>query len=63
MRTAFINALCEAAAADPRVWLVNGDLGYSVLETFARRFPGRYLNAGVAEQNMTGVAAGLAGRS
>lgn len=60
MRTAFVEALGEAAAADPRVFLVCGDLGYSVLEPFAARMPGRYLNAGVAEQNMTGIAAGLA---
>ncbi len=60
MRTAFIETLVEVAAAEERVWLINGDLGYSVLERFAERFPERYLNAGVAEQNMTGVAAGLA---
>jgi transketolase len=60
MRTAFIETLCEVAARDERVWLVCGDLGYSVLEPFAERFPRRYLNVGVAEQNMTGVAAGLA---
>jgi transketolase len=60
MRTAFVEALCQAAEADPRVWLITGDLGYSVLERFSDRFPTRYLNAGVAEQNMVGVAAGLA---
>jgi transketolase len=60
VRTAFIDTLCEVAADDERVWLVCGDLGYSVLERFATRFPGRFLNAGVAEQNMIGVAAGLA---
>jgi transketolase len=60
MRTTFIETLLEVAARDERVWLLNGDLGYSVLERFAERFPGRYLNAGVAEQNMTGIAAGLA---
>lgn len=37
-----------------------GDLGYSVVELFANEFPDRFLNAGVAEQNMTGMAAGLA---
>jgi transketolase len=42
------------------VFLVVGDLGFGVTEPFAKRFPARYLNAGVAEQNMTGVAAGLA---
>lgn len=60
MRTAFIEELCTLAEADDRIWLICGDLGYSVLEAFADRFPKRYLNAGVAEQNMTGVAAGLA---
>jgi transketolase len=60
VRTAFISQLCNLAEADERIYLVCGDLGYSVLEAFADRFPGRYLNAGVAEQNMTGIAAGLA---
>ncbi len=60
MRTAFIQELCALAEQDERIWLVCGDLGYSVLEAFADRFPNRYLNAGVAEQNMTGIAAGLA---
>jgi transketolase len=60
MRTAFIERLCELAEEDERIWLVCGDLGYSVLEAFSDRFPKRYLNAGVAEQNMTGIAAGLA---
>ena len=39
---------------------MSGDLGFSVLERFSDRFPERYLNAGVAQQNMTGLAAGLA---
>ncbi len=60
MRTRFIQALTAAATEDERIWLVNGDLGFSVLEAFRDRFPARYVNAGVAEQNMTGVAAGLA---
>jgi transketolase len=60
VRTAFINQLCALAERDERIWLLCGDLGYSVIETFADRFPSRYLNAGVAEQNMTGLAAGLA---
>jgi transketolase len=60
MRTAFIAELLECAEQDPSIWLVTGDLGYSVLEPFAERFPDRYVNAGVAEQNMVGVAAGLA---
>ncbi len=60
MRTAFIQELCKLAAENDQIWLVCGDLGYSVLEAFADRFPKQYLNAGVAEQNMTGIAAGLA---
>jgi transketolase len=42
------------------VWLLTGDLGYSVLEPFAEEFPSRFVNTGVAEQNMIGVATGLA---
>lgn len=60
MRTAFIQQLVVEARRNPRLFLVVGDLGYSVVEPFAAEFPDRYLNAGVAEQNMTGVAAGLA---
>jgi transketolase len=60
MRTAFIETLCELAAVEERIWLLTGDLGFSVLEKFADRFPDRYVNVGVAEQNMSGVAAGLA---
>lgn len=60
MRGAFFRALLELAARDDQVHLVVGDLGFGVTETFARRFPDRFLNAGVAEQNMTGIAAGMA---
>lgn len=60
MRTAFVKQLCTLADQDERIWLLCGDLGYNVLDVFANRFPARYLNAGVAEQNMTGMAAGLA---
>ena len=60
MRTAFITELILQARVNPKVFLVVGDLGFSVIEPFAAEFPDRYLNAGVAEQNMTTVAAGLA---
>ncbi|MCG2586639.1 transketolase family protein [Massilia sp. TS11] len=60
MRNAFIDELVALAAAHPQIALVVGDLGYSVIEPFADRFPDRFWNAGVAEQNMTGLAAGLA---
>ena len=60
MRTSFIETLCALANEDERIWLLTGDLGYSVLEPYARAFPNRYVNIGVAEQNMAGIAAGLA---
>lgn len=60
MRTAFIEQLLVEARRNPRIFLVVGDLGYSVIEPFQAEFPDRFLNAGVAEQNMTGLAAGLA---
>lgn len=60
MRTAFINQLLEEARHNERVFLIVGDLGYNVVEPFAREFPDRFLNAGIAEQNMAGIAAGLA---
>src|SRR5438093_7902351 len=60
MRNAFATALVRAARADERVVLLTGDHGYSLFDEFRRECPGQYLNAGVAEQNMVGVAAGLA---
>lgn len=60
MRNTFVDELTRLAEEDDRIWLICGDLGYSVLERFAEKFPDRFLNAGVAEQNMTGMAAGIA---
>lgn len=60
MRNAFFDTLYELASKDPRINLIVGDLGYSVVEKFAEHLPGQFLNAGVAEQNMTGIAAGMA---
>lgn len=60
MRAAFVNTLVEVATRDPRVLLLTGDLGYMALEPFSDRFPGRFFNVGVAEQNMVGLATGLA---
>jgi transketolase len=60
MRTAFIQQLVKEAASNDKIFLLVGDLGYSVVEPFAEKFPDRFLNVGIAEQNMTGVAAGLA---
>jgi transketolase len=60
MRTAFIEALTERAAEDSRIMLLVADLGFGVVTEFAKRFPKQFLNVGVAEQNMAGVATGLA---
>jgi transketolase len=60
MRNAFIDELVSFATTNDRVALIVGDLGYSVIEPFADRFPERFINAGVAEQNMMGLAAGMA---
>lgn len=60
MRTAAVERISELAENDPRIFLITADLGFGVLTEFAGRFPDQYLNVGVAEQNMTGVATGMA---
>jgi transketolase len=60
LRTSFIKTLYEIAGRDPRVTLIVGDLGFGVVTDFARRYPNQFINAGVSEQNMTGLAAGMA---
>ena len=60
MRTAFIETLTQIAEKDPRIMLLVGDLGFGVVTEFAKRFPDQFVNVGVAEQNMAGIATGLA---
>lgn len=60
MRDHFIACLAGIAGKDPRVILVTGDLGFKVFDDYSKAHPRQFLNAGVAEQNMTGLAAGLA---
>jgi transketolase len=60
MRNAFFDELVKLAHRHDNIALVTGDLGYGVIEPFANTFPDRFINAGVAEQNMTGLAAGMA---
>lgn len=59
MRTTFITTLQQLAHQDHSIFLLCADLGYSVVEPFAEAFPDRYLNVGIAEQNMMGLATGL----
>lgn len=60
MRTSFINQLIKEAEKNSKIFLLVGDLGFSVVEPYAEKFPHQFLNVGIAEQNMTGVACGLA---
>ena len=60
MRAAFSDTLVRLAKADPRVLLLTGDHGYTLFDDFRRECPAQYINAGIAEQNMVGMAAGLA---
>ena len=60
MRRSFSSTLAEIAATDDRIVLLTGDLGYMALEPFAETFPDRFVNVGVAEQNMVAMATGLA---
>lgn len=60
MRDTFVRTLVECAKKDKNIELVTGDLGFGVLKPFWEQCPDQFTNAGIAEQNMTGVAAGMA---
>lgn len=60
MRDAFVRTLLELAKNDKNIELVTGDLGFGVLKPFWEQCPDQFTNAGIAEQNMTSVAAGMA---
>ena len=60
MRNAFAATLTELATADERVVLLSGDIGNRLFDPYKQACPGRFLNCGVAEANMTGMAAGMA---
>ena len=58
-RKSFIDFLLKVAEHDKRVMLIIGDVGFRYIESFKDKFPNQFLNAGAAEQNMMGMAAGL----
>lgn len=60
MRNAFINTILDACAGRDDIFIISGDAGLGVFDTFKDRHPDRFLNLGAAEQNMIGFAAGLA---
>lgn len=60
MRDTFVKTLCDISEKRDDIYLISGDLGFGVLAPYISSFPNRFINAGIAEQNMTGVAAGIA---
>ena len=60
MRNTFVKTLVELAKNDKKIEIVTGDLGFGVLKPFWEQCPDQFTNAGIAEQNMTSVAAGMA---
>ena len=60
MRSLFNRILLEIAEKNDRIYMILADIGYGEIEGFAQKFPDRFFNVGVAEQNMTGVACGVA---
>jgi transketolase len=60
MRRAFLDTLTELVVADPTVMLLTADTGFHVFDQFRQRFPGNFLNVGISEAAMIGMAAGLA---
>ena len=60
MRDTFVRTLVELAKEDKNIELLTGDLGFGVLQPFWEKCPDQFTNAGIAEQNMTSVAAGMA---
>ena len=60
MRDAFVETLLEEAKKDKNIILITGDLGFGVLDKFQRELPNQFINSGVDEQAMMGMAAGIA---
>ncbi len=60
MRDAFIDELTALAQGDPRIVVLSADIGNRMFDKFRAAFPDRFINTGIAEANMTGIAAGLA---
>lgn len=61
MRDTFVRTLITLAKNNPNIELFTGDLGFGVLKPFWEQLPDQFVNAGIAEQNMTAAAAGAAG--
>ena len=59
MRREFGKFLAEIAETDDEIYLLVGDIGYSIFDKFRRKFPDRFINMGICEQSLIGVAAGM----
>lgn len=60
MRNLFIEKLLAHAKENQNIFFITGDLGYGVVDSFAKQLPNQFINCGISEQNMIGIAAGLA---
>ena len=60
MRDTFVSTLIEEAKNNKNIELITGDLGFGVLKPYFEQLPNQFTNAGIAEQSMTGIAAGMA---
>ena len=60
MRNAFAEELVKLAIKDPNIILLAGDIGFRIFDDYIEKFPDRFINCGIAEQNMISVASGLA---
>ncbi len=60
MRNTFIDDLLRRAKVDEKIILLSGDIGYGVLDNFAKSLPKQFINFGINEQSMMSAAAGLA---
>lgn len=60
MRRTFIKELLKMAQKDKNIWFLIADVGFGIFEDFQKKFPDRFINVGVAEQNMVNIAGGLA---
>src|SRR3989344_1513030 len=60
MRKEFGKIIAELAGQDPFIYLIVGDIGYGIFDSFKEKFPNRYLNLGLTEQSIVGVASGMA---
>jgi len=60
LRTIFVEELIKLAEKDKNIWLLNDDTGFNLFEDFEKKFPDQYINCGITEQTIMGIAAGLA---